>query len=83
MTNETEIKKQLQQLKKFNDPVMLMMIFLTLPAVIIATIFSSFGDGTLIKMAIAVCFLFFTWLAFKVNSIIKQRIDILQSQLKK
>ena len=82
MLNEQEIKKKLQRLEKFNDPVMLMMIFLALPAVILATIFSSFGHGTLIKAIIAVCFLFFTWLAFKVNSIIKQRINTLQSQLK-
>ena len=82
MTNEQELKKKLKRLEKFNDPVMLMMIFLALPAVILATIFSSFGDGTLIKVAIAACFLFFTWLAFKVNSIIKRRIDNLRSQLK-
>lgn len=82
MLNEQEIKKKLQRLEKFNDPVMLMMIFLALPAVILATIFSSFGDGTLIKITIAFCFLFFTWLAFKVNSVIKQRIHTLQSQLK-
>ncbi len=82
MTNEQEIKKELKRLEKFNDPVMLMMIFLALPAVILATIFSSFGEGTLIKIAIAACFLFFTWLAFKVNSVIKQRIDTLRSQLK-
>ena len=82
MTNEQEIKKKLQRLEKFNDPIMLMMIFLALPAVIVATILSSFGDGTLIKGGIAACFLFFTWLAFKVNSVIKQRIDTLQSQLK-
>ncbi|MCK5647705.1 MAG: hypothetical protein KAI22_02390 [Gammaproteobacteria bacterium] len=82
MANEQEIKKDLQRLEKFNDPVLLMMIFLALPAVILATIFSSFGDGTLIKVAIALCFLFFTWLAFKVNSVIKQRIDTLQSKLK-
>ena len=82
MTNEQEIKKKLQRLEKFNDPIMLMMIFLALPAVIVATILSSFGDGTLIKGGIATCFLFFTWLAFKVNSVIKQRIDTLQSQLK-
>ena len=47
---EQEIKKELKRLEKFNDPVMLMMIFLALPAVIMATIFSSFGDGTLIKI---------------------------------
>lgn len=82
MTDQQEIKKKLQRLEKFNDPVLLMIIFLTLPAVIMATIFSGFGDGTLIKIAIAFCFLFFTWLAFKVNSVIKQRIDILQSRLK-
>ena len=82
MTNEQELKKELKRLEKFNDPGMLMMIFLALPAVILATIFSSFGDGTLIKAAIAACFLFFTWLAFKVNSIIKRRIDNLRSQLK-
>ncbi len=82
MANEQEIKKDLQRLEKFNDPVLLMMIFLALPAVIMATIFSSFGDGTLIKVAIALCFLFFTWLAFKVNSVIKQRIDMLQQRLK-
>ncbi|MCU7834317.1 MAG: hypothetical protein KZQ83_03605 [gamma proteobacterium symbiont of Taylorina sp.] len=82
MNNKQEIKEKIQRLEKFNDPVMLMMIFLALPAVILATIFSSFGDGTLIKVAIASCFLFFTWLAFKVNSLIKQRIDALQSQLK-
>ena len=82
MLNEQEIKKELQRLEKFNDPVLLMMIFLALPAVIMATIFSSFGDGTLIKVAIAFCFLFFTWLAFKVNSFIKRRIETLQSELK-
>ena len=82
MADQQEIKKDLQRLEKFNDPVLLMMIFLALPAVIIATIFSSFGDGTLIKVAIALCFLFFTWLAFKVNSVIKQRIDTLQQKLK-
>lgn len=82
MTNEQELKKELKRLEKFNDPVMLMMIFLALPAVILATIFSGFGDGTLIKAAIAACFLFFTWLAFKVNSVIKRRIDHLRSQLK-
>lgn len=82
MTNEQEIKKELKRLERFNDPVMLMMIFLALPAVVLATIFSSFGDGTLIKVAIAACFLFFTWLAFKVNSVIKRRIDNLHSQLK-
>ena len=81
MANEQDIKKKLQRLEKFNDPVLLFMIFLSLPGVILATLFSSFGDGTLIKGAIAACFLFFTWLAFKVNSIIKQRIDSLQSQL--
>jgi len=81
MANEQEIKKQLQRLEKFNDPVLLFMIFLSLPGVILATLFSSLGDGTLIKGAIALCFLFFTWLAFKVNSIIKQRIDSLESQL--
>jgi hypothetical protein len=32
MTNEQEIKKKLQRLEKFNDPIMLMMIFLALPA---------------------------------------------------
>ncbi len=83
MNEEQIIKKDLQRLEKLNDPVLLMMIFLSIPAVITATIFSSFGDGTLIKIAIALCFLFFTWLAFKVNSIIKQRIEILQSKLKK
>ena len=82
MATEQEIKNQLQRLEKFNDPVMLMMIFLALPGVILATMFSSFGDGTLIKMAIAACFLFFTWLAFKVSTVIKRRIDHLQSQLK-
>ncbi len=82
MANEQEIKKDLQRLEKFNDPALLMMIFLALPAVIMATIFSSFGDGTLIKAAIALCFLFFTWLAFKVNSVIKQRINTLQKKLK-
>lgn len=58
MTDEENIKKKLQRLQKWNDPVMLMMIFLALPAVILATIFSGFGDGTLIKIAIAICFLF-------------------------
>ncbi len=82
MDNKQEIKKKLQRLEKFNDPVMLMMIFLALPAVILATFFSSLGDGTLIKAAIAVCFLFFTWLAFKVGSFIKHQIEILQSRLK-
>ena len=82
MANEQEIKKDLQRLEKFNDPVLLMMLFLALPAVIMATIFSSFGDGTLIKVAIALCFLFFTWLAFKVNSVIKQHINTLQKKLK-
>ena len=82
MANEQKIKKQLQRLEKFNDPVMLMMIFLALPAVILSTIVSGFGDGTLIKIAIASCFLFFTWLAFKVSSMIKHRIDTLRSQLK-
>lgn len=82
MSNEQEIKKSLQRLEKFNDPVLLMIIFLALPAVIMATIFSSFGDGTLIKGAIALCFLFFTWLAFKVNAMIKQRINTLQKELK-
>ncbi len=83
MANEQEIKKDIQRLEKFNDPVLLMIIFLALPAVIVATMFSSFGDGTLIKIAIALCFLFFTWLAFKVSSVIKKRIDTLQSSLKK
>jgi len=82
MADQQEIEKELQRLEKFNDPVLLMMIFLALPAVIMATIFSSFGDGTLIKVAIALCFLFFTLLAFKVNSVIKQRINTLQSRLK-
>lgn len=82
MSNEQAIKKQLQRLEKFNDPVMLMIIFLALPGVILATIFSNFGDGTLIKGAIAACFVFFTWLSFKVNALIKQRIETLQSQLK-
>ena len=81
MANEEAIKKELQRLEKFNDPVLLFIIFLSLPGVIMATLFSSLGDGTLIKGAIALCFLFFTWLAFKVNSIIKKRIDSLQSQL--
>ena len=82
MPDKQEIEKKLQRLEKLNDPVMLMMIFLALPAVILATLFSSLGDGTLIKAIIAVCFLFFTWLAFKVNSVIKHRIETLQSQLK-
>ena len=82
MTNEQEVKKKLERLEKFNDPVMLMIIFLTLPAVILATVLSGFGDGTLIKIGIAIGFLFFTWLAFKVNSVIRQRIDILKAELK-
>ncbi|MCP3849814.1 MAG: RnfABCDGE type electron transport complex subunit D [Gammaproteobacteria bacterium] len=82
MTDQQEIEQELQRLEKFNDPVLLMMIFLALPAVIMATIFSSFGDGTLIKVAIALCFLFFTWLSFKVNSVIKKRIETLQDELK-
>lgn len=82
MDNQQDIKKQLQRLEKYNDPVLLMMIFLTFPAVIIATLFSSLGDGTLIKIIIALCFLFFTWLAFKVSSILKQRIAALKAQLK-
>lgn len=81
MKNEKEIKKELQRLEKFNDPVMLMVIFLAVPAVIVAAVISSFGDGTLIKGAIAACFLFFTWLAFKTSALIKKRIDTLQSQL--
>ncbi len=81
MKNEQEIKKELERLEKFNDPVMLMVIFLAIPAVIVAAIISSFGGGTLIKGAIAACFLFFTWLAFKVGSLIKQRIESLQTQL--
>lgn len=81
MSHEKELQKQLQRLEKFNDPVMLIMIFLTLPGVILATLFSSFGDGTLVKAAIAACFLFFTWLAFKVSSMIKRRVEHLQSQL--
>ncbi len=81
MANEQEIKKKLQRLEKFNDPVLLFIIFLSVPGVILATLFSSFGDGTLIKGAIAACFLFFTWLAFKVGTIIKKRIESLESQL--
>ena len=82
MTNEQEIKKKLERLEKFNDPVMLMIILLALPAVILATLLSAFGDGTLIKVAVALCFLFFTWLAFKLSSIIKQRINTLKAELK-
>ena len=82
MSKKKAINEKIQRLEKFNDPVMLMMIFLALPGVILATMFSSLGDGTLIKMAIATCFLFFTWLAFKVSTVIKRRIDHLQSQLK-
>jgi len=83
MANEQEIKKKLQRLEKFNDPVLLFIIFLSLPGVILATLFSSLGDGTLIKGAIAACFLFFTWLAFKVSTIIKKHIESLESQLNK
>ncbi|MCW8931984.1 MAG: hypothetical protein OQL19_17340 [Gammaproteobacteria bacterium] len=82
MTNEQEIKNKLQRLEKFNDPVMLMILFLAFPAVILATIFSAFGDGTLIKIFIALCFLFFTWLAFKISSVIKKNIKTLEAQLK-
>lgn len=81
MTNKQEIQIQLNRLEKFNDPVMIMVIFLALPAVILATIFSNFGDGTLVKMAIAVCFLFFTGLSFKVSSIIKKRVETLKALL--
>ena len=82
MANQQEIKKSLQRLEQFNDPVLLMMIFLTIPAVIMVMTFASIGEGTLVKVVIAMCFLFFTWLAVKVNSIIKKRIATLQSQLK-
>jgi len=81
MTNQQEIETQLKRLEKYNDPVLLMMGFLTIPAVIMATIFSILGDGTLIKMTIAVIFLFFTWLAFFVSSMLKKRIEYLRSKL--
>ncbi|MFK5985291.1 MAG: hypothetical protein QM479_07675 [Pseudomonadota bacterium] len=80
--DQQEIKKKLHRLEKFDDPVLLMLFFLALPAVIMSVIFSSYGDGTIIKAAIASCFLFFTWLAFKLSSIVKQRIKTLQAQLK-
>ncbi len=82
MTTEQTLNKKLQRLKKFNDPVMLIMLFLSLPGVILATLISSLGDGTFIKGAIAVCFLFFTWLAFKTSTFINHRIETLQTQLK-
>jgi hypothetical protein len=82
MTSKHEIEKAITRWEKFNDPALLMIIFLSIPAVIMATIFSTLGDGTLIKIAIAICFLFFTWLAFKVNSMIKQQIEIFKAQLK-
>ncbi len=82
MKNKQALNKKLQGLKKFNDPVMLIMLFLSLPGVILATLISTYGDGTLVKGAIALCFLFFTWLAFKTSSIIKHRIKILEAQLK-
>jgi len=83
MENKDTLNKKLQRLKKFNDPVMLVMLFLSLPGVLLATLFSTYGDGTLVKGAIALCFLFFTWLAFKTSSMINHRIDTLQAQLKK
>jgi len=81
MASRQEIEHKLQRWKKFNDPVLLMIIFLTFPAVIMSTILSYLGDGTIIKAGIALCFLFFTWLAFKVNSLIKQKVDNLQADL--
>ena len=81
MASKQEIENKLHRWRKLNDPVLLMMIFLTFPAVIMATILSTLGDGTIIKAGIALCFLFFTWLAFKANSIVKHQIDILQAEL--
>ncbi len=83
MDRKQELEKQLQRWKNFDDPALLMIIFLTLPAVIMATMLSTLGSGTLIKIAIASCFLFFTWFAFKINAVIKQQIAVLQAELKK
>ena len=83
MSNQQEIKNKLQRLEKFNDPVLVMMVFLIVPALVLGIIFSSsLGNGTWVKVITALCFLFFTLLAFKVNSLIKQHIANLQSQLK-
>jgi hypothetical protein len=83
MTNQQEIEKKLKRLEKFNDPVLVMMAFLTVPALIMGIIFSSSIDnGTWAKVITALFFIFFTLIAFKVNSLIKQRIESLQSQLK-
>jgi len=82
MINQQEIKIKLKRLEKFNDPVLVMMAFLTVPAVILGAIFSSsMGNGTWVKVITALCFIFFTLIAIKVNSLIKQRIESLQSQL--
>jgi hypothetical protein len=60
-----------------------MMFFLAVPALIMGIIFSdSMGNGTWVKVITALCFIFFTLIAFVFNSFIKQRIANLQSQLK-
>ena len=79
MTEETKIQKELERLDKYNDPVLIMMLFLTVPGIIMATIISTLGDGTIIKVTIAIIFIVFTGLAFLVSTLLKKRIEYLKS----
>lgn len=81
MSTKQIIEQKLQHLEKFNDPVVLLMVFLTIPGVIMITLFSLYGSGTVVKVAVAIIFILFTLAGIKINSIIKSRLEKLKSEL--